>query len=92
MSVRAVIVGSGPAGLFCAHTLSRAGFEGEIVVLEAGHALEQRFIPGSDWSFDPRSVLEGEAAPASWQTASCASLRRPAPSSRVRSWMITAEH
>jgi len=40
-----VIVGAGPAGIFAALELERGGFEGRILVVEKGHAIDKRRCP-----------------------------------------------
>jgi uncharacterized protein len=58
--VDALIIGTGPAGLFCAHALSRGGWPGSITVLERGPRFDQRFLSREEWRFDPAAVLCGE--------------------------------
>jgi len=43
-----VIVGAGPAGIFAALELVRGGFEGRVLVVEKGHAIEKRRCPARD--------------------------------------------
>ncbi len=40
--IRPVIIGTGPAGLFCGYMLAKAGFKP--ILLERGHSIEQRTI------------------------------------------------
>lgn len=63
MAAHAVVVGAGPAGLYCASTLVNDGFKGDITVLERGQTFESRFLSRDDWTFDPHAVLEGEGGP-----------------------------
>ena len=63
MAAHAVVVGAGPAGLYCASTLADGGFKGDITVLERGQTFESRFLSRDDWTFDPHAVLEGEGGP-----------------------------
>ena len=63
MAAHAVVVGAGPAGLYCAKTLRDQGFDGAITVLERGQTFESRFLSRDDWTFDPYAVLEGEGGP-----------------------------
>lgn len=51
MSVEAyevVIVGAGPAGIFAALELVRGGFDGRILVVEKGHAIDKRRCPARE--------------------------------------------
>ena len=43
-----VIVGAGPAGIFAALELVRGGFDGRILVVEKGHAIEKRSCPARE--------------------------------------------
>ena len=63
VTAHAVVVGAGPAGLYCASTLADGGFDGAITVLERGQTFESRFDSSDDWEFDPHAVLEGEGGP-----------------------------
>src|SRR6266545_4640614 len=56
----AVIIGAGPAGLFCAQTLRGAGWQGDVVLVEQGKRFADRFLPSKEWRFDPHEVLQGE--------------------------------
>ena len=40
-----VIVGAGPAGIFCALSLLERGFTGRIVMVDKGLAVEDRVCP-----------------------------------------------
>jgi uncharacterized protein len=43
-----VIVGAGPAGVFAALELSRNGFDGSVLIVEKGHAIERRHCPARE--------------------------------------------
>ena len=61
-----LIVGSGPAGLFCAGRLSEAGV-GNILVIEQGKAMKRRICPDSALcDCRPCDVLEGEGGAGSF--------------------------
>ncbi len=40
-----VIVGGGPAGIFCAYELVQQGYNGKITILEMGNLIEKRNCP-----------------------------------------------
>ena len=55
-----LIIGSGPAGLFCADQLRQAGVGG-VVIVEKGKPMASRVCPESPWCECPLcDVLEGE--------------------------------
>lgn len=56
----ALIVGAGPAGLFCAYSLRRGGFDGAITLVEKGLPFSERFASRDPWDFNPHEVLSGE--------------------------------
>ncbi len=56
----ALIIGSGPAGLFCAHALASGPWPGSVTVIERGRCFDERFLSRDDWRFDPDAVLCGE--------------------------------
>ena len=43
-----VIVGAGPAGIFAAIELERAGLDGRVLLLEKGHGIEKRHCPAGE--------------------------------------------
>ena len=45
MKYDAIIVGAGPAGVFTAYELKEKGFQGSILLLEKGAAIEKRKCP-----------------------------------------------
>lgn len=60
-----IIVGAGPAGLFCASKLASTLKKGQarIVVIDKGKPAEQRYLSQHEWLFKPAAVLEGEGGP-----------------------------
>ena len=54
---RVAIIGSGPAGLFCADRLAD---HNEVTIFEAGLPIDQRSCPGADCQCSICHVLEGE--------------------------------
>lgn len=56
----ALIIGTGPAGLFCAQALASAHWPGSVTVIERGTRFDERFLSRTDWEFDPDAVLCGE--------------------------------
>lgn len=56
----ALIIGSGPAGLFCAYSLARNGYDGRILIAEKGKPFANRLIGAESSCFDPDQVAQGE--------------------------------
>ncbi len=59
-----IIVGAGPAGLFCADTLARRlRSKASIILLEKGGPADDRYLSEEQWLFKRDAVLEGEGGP-----------------------------
>ena len=43
-----IVVGAGPAGIFAALELGRAGLDGRVLLLEKGHGIEKRRCPAKE--------------------------------------------
>jgi uncharacterized FAD-dependent dehydrogenase len=59
-----VVIGAGPAGLYCAATLAASrSWRGTIILLEKGPPVSERYLSPGEWIFKPGAVLEGEGGP-----------------------------